>query len=671
MYESLMKYMCDLPDDALAHAYVEDIAVCAAWLDSYRDQPDITEPFGVLKQKFDVWVRACNPLREETEGYRQQPLMRALIDDIQRGQVDKLCREELDVLYFAHGFMHRTGKPELFERMPAFIEPHLKRIDERRNELPLAPGLTGLAQRIQIYTTEDIKAAPARDVKIFAGLDTPLRGPLLVASGDTKIIGDIPDGMGVAVEGGNVTVSGRVNGRLAATKSCEVFGHAAGVVVSRKGTVRARGLLQNAIAVAKEGALFITSAEGAKTAFGCTTCSIKRIAKSSHVLGRCIEIGEEIIGGRVQTSEYVSAPYFKNDDKKLAIVLRRGLSPGDYGEVLLIESQRLLTNAIKLRQKLSNLVEMHGLAEREADEYAGNLLIFLVGDEGSASRVANVQGLRRRLAYMSRLAATAHSLVGYVEERVAAGAQQDSAAQGAEERALMEDLQRELGMLATEGQVEVAVQEAQKALVNIVKRLSAQVMLPSQLTKLLEETSQRHKEFSLEVARLTKQIESDEGNMEGAANKAAILDRAKEKGNRVALLNQLITAARARPNSGGFAKRLNERYVKIMQRNIEGRLAHATAYRAAIAQTEERIESIREKLWVEFQISLPLHVLKGWNRDGAKAVGRFESEIILTAWPHLVEQGRPGELGFLQTPGTGTDIVTYRRSDNGGIERSQ
>jgi len=669
MYESLVKYICDLPDDKLVHVYLEDITVCAAWLDSYRNQPEITEPFGALKQKFDLWVSSFTPLKEETEGYRQQPLLRDLIDELGRGNIGSLRREELDILYFAHGLMGRTGKAEIFERMPAMIEPYLAAIDDRRSELPLSPGLAGLGMRILIYTTDDIRVAPARDVKIFAGLDAPIRGPLLVASGNTKIVGDIPDGTGVAVEGGDVTVSGRVNGKLAATKNCEIYGHIAGTVVSRKGVVRARGLLPQSVAVAKEGSLMVVSAEGAKTAFGCNICSIKKTSKSSHLLGRCVQVGEDVVGGKVQTSEYITATRFCNDDKKLAIVLRRGLSPQDYGEVLLIESLRLLTNAIKLRQKLSSLVELHDLAEREADEYAGNVLVFLVGDEGSASRVANVQGLRRKLAYMSRLAATAHALVGYVEERVSAGQQPDNPATGAEERALMEDLQRELGMLATEGQVEISVQEAQKTLVNFVKRLSAQTVLPSQLTKILDDVSALHIEFNEEVRRLMQQIQSCEGDIEGAAGKTAILDRAKEKGNRVGMLAQLVAAARAKPSNSGFARRLMERYVKIMQRNIEARLAHATTYRTAISATEARIDAIRDKLWTEFQISLPLHVLKGWNRDGAKAVGQFESEVLIAAWPHLVEQGRPGDTGFMLTPGLGLEVLTFRRSENGGIER--
>lgn len=671
MYESVIKYVHDLPEDQLGAVHLENVALCAAWLDSYRDQPEITEPYLALRQKFDIWVQTVNPPKEETEGYRQQPVLRDLADEVSRGGLPKLRREELDLLYFACAFVQRTGRPELFDRVLAMVEPHLPAIDKRRDELPLGPGLFGLAQRINIYTPEDIKAAPARDVKIFAGLDAPLRGPLLVASGDTKIIGDIPDGHGVAVEGGNCTVFGRVNGKLAATKNCEIYGHIAGVVVSRKGAIRGRGMLPQSIAVAKEGSLMMVSAEGARTMFGCNVTRVKKTAKGSALLGRCVEVGEEVLGGRIQTSEVASALRFRNDDKRLAIVLRRGLSPQDYGEVLLMESMRLLTNAIKLRQKLSSLVEMYHLAEREADEYAGNVLVFLIGDEGSASRVANVQGLRRRLAYMSRLSATASALVGYIEERVSMGSLQgDGAATGAEERSLMEDLQRELGMLANEGQVEVVVREAQKALVNIVKRLSTQIVLPSVLIKLLDEASDRHMAYAAEVTKLEAEITREEGVIEGAAGKTAILDRAKDKGHRVQLLNQLIAAARAKPGQGSFQKRLTERYVKIMQRNIEARLAHATTYRAAITQTEERIDAIRDKLWTEFQISLPLHVLKGWNRDGAKVVGQFESEVQIVSWPHLIEQGRPGEPGVVFTPGLGNEVVTFRRSENGGIERA-
>lgn len=667
MYEGLIKYVSELPDEKVAHVYLENLAVCAAWLDSYRDQPEITDPFHALRQKFDIWLRTVELTKEETEGYRQQPLLRDLVDEVSRGNTGNLLREELDVVHFAWGFMQRTGKPEIFERFALMLEPHMKAVDVRREELPLCPGMTGLAKRILIYTSDEVKLAPPRDVKIFAGLDTPIRGPLLICSGDTKIIGDIPDGHAVAVEGGSCTVSGRVNGKLAATNNCEIFGHVAGVVVSRKGAIRARGLLPQSIAVAKEGSLMVTSAEGARTAFGCNVVRVAHGAAGAYLLGRYIEVRGEVVGGKVQTSEYLSAQRFCNGEKKLAIVLRRGLSPQDYGEVLLIESLRLLTNAIKLRQKLSNLVEMHDLAEREADEYAGSVLVFLVGDEGSASRVSNMQGLQRRHAYMSRLSATAHALAGYIEERISGGPDQESS--GAEERALLEDLQRELGMLAAEGQVELSVQEAQKGLINVVKRLGGSLVVPSLLHKLLEDVSNRHLEYTAEVAKVADLIKKERDVIDGVAGKTAILDRARESGNRVALLNQLVTAARAKLGSSPFHKRLMERYVKIMQRNIEARLAHATAYRAAIRQTEDRIEAIRDKLWVEFQISLPLHVLKGWNRDGAKVVGQFDSEVMVTSWPHLVEDGRPGDTGFLLTPGLGAEKVSYRRTDNGGIER--
>jgi len=434
MFENLLKHVAELPEDKLALVHLEDITICAAWLDSFHDQPEVVEPYAVIRQKLDLWVNTCTPQNEETEGCRQQPLLRVLLDELVQGGISKMRREDLDMLYFSWGLMNRASHNETFQRTISLMEPHIQNINTQREALPISPGIEGLGKRITVITPQDLREAASRDVKIFAGLDTPIRGPVLVVSGDAKLLGDVPDGHALAVEEGSCTVQGQISGKLAATRTCEIYGNIGGVVVSRRGNIRCRALLPQSIAVAKEGSVQAISAEMTKMTFGCTLVQIRNSSIGSNLLGRCIEVREDIVAGCIQVSEQATCRRFQNDgDKKLSIVLRRGLSPQDYGEVLLIESLRLLTTAIKLRQKYANFVEILGMSEREADDYAGSVLVFLLGDDSSAANVTHLQAHRRRLAYLDRLAAAAKNLSGFIEERLASP--QDS--NGAEERSVI------------------------------------------------------------------------------------------------------------------------------------------------------------------------------------------------------------------------------------------
>jgi len=237
-----------------------------------------------------------------------------------------------------------------------------------------------------------------------------------------------------------------------------------------------------------------------------------------------------------------------------------------------------------------------------------------------------------------------------------------------EERGLIEELQKELGMLANEGLVEPAILEYQRALVLIMRRLMQPGLTQEHLIGLLNDTSGHHAIFLREADKAKAIIAEHQETFEASTTKSQILDRIRSGGNRVEVLQQLMTAARQRVNPV-LNKRISDRYVKIMQRNIETRLSHVTGYRSTITQVEERIKAVRDRLWAEYQISLPLHVLKGWSTDGARATGEFDGGVFICSWPHLLELGRSSDAGVMTTLGTGSAVVTYRRTPHGGIER--
>ena len=99
MYENLVRFVSDLPDDALGSVPLEDMALCAAWYDSYREDADIQEQHADLRQTLDRWVRLAVPSDLDTEGVRQEPLLRDLLKELGAGRLPRLGRDELDFLY--------------------------------------------------------------------------------------------------------------------------------------------------------------------------------------------------------------------------------------------------------------------------------------------------------------------------------------------------------------------------------------------------------------------------------------------------------------------------------------------------------------------------------------------------------------------------------------------
>ena len=92
-------------------------------------------------------------------------------------------------------------------------------------------------------TPEDLQQGGSRDIKVFAGISIPIRGPVLTHKGDTKIIGGIPEDCVMVVEEGNCYVDGKIMGKIAATGKCEVYDTISGVVIARRGDVRAKSIL--------------------------------------------------------------------------------------------------------------------------------------------------------------------------------------------------------------------------------------------------------------------------------------------------------------------------------------------------------------------------------------------------------------------------------------------
>lgn len=677
MYDRLATFVIDFPRNKLGDLYLEDIALCATWYESYEEDSATQDRFASLRQVFDEWVHEARAPRTDTMGYRQQPLIRELIKELSAGNVGRLERDELDLLYFASALARRSGKLQIFRRVLTCLAPFAKDIEHARKHQELIPGCPALGKRLAVITSEDLKSAEMRDIRTFGGLSLPIRGPVYMREGSVRIMTDVPAGCTVVVDQGSCHVRGSLLGNVAATVGCEVLDNIGGVVVARRGNVSAKEIVNQATVISKESSIQAMSAQDPRILFASREIHIHGSVVGGRCLARKIKVDGEFIGGDIYVTELAEAEYFIcAENRRQRVCLVRGLSCQDYGEVLSMDASKLLNSAMKLRQRVTNLEEMIEITEREADDLAGNILMYILGEEDTQDRVHHIQKRRRRQSFVERLVAGLRAIMAAAEDRInimhlAGRDVSDLAASSAEEQATLDDLRRELTILANEGSIDVELQKDKDEILYLGRKLQRKGLVLQGVEQVLGRLMEKCAELEEKNVALREVISREEDEIEKTVVRAALLDRAKAECSRVEMLKQLLMAAKKRPNMDLFRQRANDRYVKLLQRTMENRLSRMTGYMIACKEVQLRIEELRERLWTEYMVSLPDHVLRGWAVGGARIHGCFSPGILICAWRHLMEEEQTGGRGRLVT-GDGEDdlpvLVTYVRTDQSTIE---
>lgn len=675
MYERLANYVIGLPPDQIAALYLEDVAICAAWYESHEDDQEIQEQYAGLRQAFDEWVKHVEAPRTDTMGYRQQPLVRKLIKELSGGDIARLQRDELDLLYFAAGLARRSGKLHIFRRVLSCLAPFMREIEQARRKKPLEPGCPALGRRLAVITEDDLRAAEARDVRTFGGLSVPIRGPVYMREGDIRVMTDVPTGCTVVVDQGSCHVRGSVLGNVAATVGCEILDNIGGVVVARRGSVCAKDIVNQAIVVSKEASVRAKSAQSPKMIFASREIEIAGDVVQGRCLARKLLVEGKYEGGDIFATEWAEARNFiSSDNRRLRICLVRGLSCQDYGEVLSLEAGKLHNSAMKLRQRLTSLEELIEMTEREADDFAGNVLLYILGEGDAQDRIQEIQRLRRRQSVLERLIAGGRAIMAAAEDRINLMSTMkqefvDAASSSNEEQATLDDLRRELAMLATEGSIDPELEKDKEEILYLGRKLQRKGLEPQGVEQVLTRLVEKCGELEEKNKELRGVISREENAIEKTVVRAALIERAKAECSRVEMLKQLLAAARKRPNMDVFRQRSNDRYVRLLQRVMENRLSRMAGYLVAAKEVQLRIEQLREKLWNEYTVSLPDHVLRGWAVGGARIRGCFSPGVLICAWRHLLDDDAGTPRGRILTDSDAENMrKTYVRTEQSTIE---
>lgn len=655
----LIEHVVSLPTEELEQLAVQDIALCKVWYEASNGSAGAVEGATKIPELVGHWLEKARPDAPETEGRRHQTLLRDLIDRLRGAQVGSMARDELDLIHTVFDLIQHAADPQPFERVEQLLKPHMKIIKKRQGLLMPDPKLRKLCQTLHIVNTEDILKSRVREVRVLAGIPLPSRGPLLTHQGHVRVLGDVPEDCTIVVEAGHCVVDGFVMGRIAATGQCEVLENIAGVVITRDGDIRARNIVDNAHVIAKLGRVYCRRAQNPTIVFSGLGIEIRDESVQGRYLSSNIEIGEEALGGEFHISESIQAHRFRQSESRpLSIVFRNGFSCKDYGEIPGREMARLLSKAMRLRRQLNYAKQVRDLANREAEQIASNVLMFLLGGEAIKKILDDTVKAQSRLNVLNRIILGLYDLYvashNDVDEGDSAGPEEGEFDLG------LFGFEEEVADLQPEGGIDADLREEH----DNITQMEQELVTAKKERKLLPTTQlaiqRRLANWIHESRELTGRIQQNERSIQQEINWTKLVP-GDDEATKLVMLRRLLVASKNDKLEGPIPERIRSSYVSLMLRLIRSRVEKATRSRKSIQALRTAFKEASEEIWNAYQVRLTEDEDDPLKR--ATATGRYGTNVKLYADKSLVgSDDAPPKGRYIVTPGDPEREVTYAYS---------
>ena len=662
--------MIACPRDAAACLSVEDAALCATWLEFQEERPEIQPLKAEIPRVVEHWLVTFAGEPAAPGGVRHQPLLRALITELELGNRDNLLRDELGFLCIAYDLMRRSPRADSFARPASYLAPHMESIRALCESRPPAPGLPNLQRRVDVVVEDDLLAAPQRKLNVFAGLQMPVTGHVLARWGPLRVFGDIPEQCIVAVDEGECYVNGYVIGHVAATRGCDIMQNVSGVAIARKGDVRLRDIIERAVVISKHGCIRCRAARGAQLVYAHLELSVKEALTTGLYLSPRITVGGRVRGGTLHISELASAERFSPlGDKPLEIVLRRSLSHEDYGEQISREAVRLLLQAYAHRRRAREVRELMAFAKRESEHYARNALLYLAGGEKISAQLEDLQAAERRLAFLDRIIAGIDTMIQAVDDRRDARKSDGvrEAAAKADDAAL-EALRKELEELEQEGGVDSELAGKREEILRLHRELREKDNEIGEALHALTLLWERASVWLRERHVLAEATERAREAVQNRVGRVALLDKINAEFTASKALQQVLAAAKDQAASSALGVRLRQPFARLMIHNMENRSNRLKTLAVELHRAGRDYQETVQKLLTEHQIQLPA-ALRPDEPAGGTVHGCFDAGVRIYADMRAFEARTSGGAGVLVTQDEERP-VTFSRGQAGSVVRS-
>ncbi|MBX7255394.1 MAG: hypothetical protein K1Y02_03440 [Candidatus Hydrogenedentes bacterium] len=674
MLDRLLEYVLPLPEERLSRISLQDMALCWAWHDSYAEDPLQQQLWAAIPAIVSTWSSCAGKPTIVTEGRRHQWILRELIDTLQSNGVMALAWDETYFLCRVHDLTNNVKDAGLFERVRSILGNHRISLDSRVRGLLLRPGLPILSDRLHVVTSEDLMRARPREIKLFAGIAKPGRGPVFThKSGHLKILDSVPENCTVVVENGSCSVEGFVMGKLAATQHCEVQENISGVVVVRQGDIRARNIIVRAYVVSKWGNVFCMNAESPDLVFAGNEIRVETSALMGRYVADKIRVKGDIHGGLFEAASLLTAARFRRSEvRDLSIVLRRELSCTDYGEEPGPDASKYLGRAARLRRQLGNERTAIDYANQEAEHAASCALVYLNSVENMHPIAERLHKAEHRLALVNRIVSAMQTLAVMAEDRLNQVVRHSGSipdipdiTTAEEPFSQLDAIHAELAGIKDEGQLDRDVNDEFVELSALKERLLNATADQRRIAALLMQIREKIAKWRRERDELTQTIGYYEKELQNASNGE---NSGRATRSNVHLLRRLLATVRERGmgSDEAIAKKLQSVPMRMALRTVNNSLSRASTHETNVAALQRDLADVAQLLRKDFQIIIS----EGIDRSqGAPRVsGCFDARVRIYADPFLLNEPQPPAGSCVLTPESGESPRTYCRQDGFIVE---
>ncbi len=603
---NLVNLLCEVPRGELGGYFAEEFAVAIAFCETGAAE-DKAE---LLQQRAREWSEVVVPPERPTEGSRQQPLLRQMIDELQGEHTKELQWDELTFLCAAFKLMSNVFDRTQFNRPLELLEPYAARLQEVRSAQSPIEALPNLRKRVMVVTEADIRQAPHIEIRKFAGVDMAFRGPLLRHRGFLKVVGSVPDSCAVVVEEGSCYVNGFVQGKIAVTGNCEVRETIAGMVVSSQRAVRARGIINPAVVIAKTGRVGCFMSQSPKLVYAGNQIRIVDSAVQGVYYAPRIRVGQCIEGGEWHISAAMRCTVFRNSESRpLKIVFRRSLSCLDYGEAVPPPGRIMLSSCARLSNHSEYLEQILNAQRDDLDLLAENILTYLSCGEQVQELVAQLEAVKGRILILDRIISGSTLIKHFASERVrAAGAPSGSGGGESEGDSELNNSLRDLDAdLRSMVKNEEGPQELQRTWESVMAQFNTigQQASASKVARIMEFVQRSLLAWSKQRAIMVEELAVLRQKLAGSAGELALVERARESKNAIGVLHQVLKAALSKPPDNALGVRARSAPVTRMVRSLHQKNERVHQYDQELGRERQRIRELAQQLDQQFHLPLP------------------------------------------------------------------
>lgn len=651
MLKRLIDFVASPPPGHAVKLTLQDMALCQQWLESHSRR-GLQDSIGTaVANALQRWKAHPDSPDLNTAGRRHQLLLRDLLDLLRNHRAELLSTDEANFLDTVLKVAREIGSHAITRRVAELLEPHVDTLKIRRATRESTPGLAPLERRIQYAAERDLQAAEITHIRLLAGIELPCRGPVFKSSGHLRVLGDIPDGCTVVVENdGCCSVDGYLMGRLLSKKHCEIRHNISGVAIVLTGQIRARGIINNGVAISKMGSVYCVNAQGPRLVFGGQSIDVAENTLMGRFVTRHMRVGGEVRGSRLEISGEATAEYFRHlGMSNVAVVLRRELSCADFGEVTGADLNQLLSRAYALRRHARNFSHLALAARREADHSAQSILMFIFGGGEVQKRLESLLRAQRRHAFVTNVVENLCNMLMDAEE----GPYRPSETEAPDPA---ESLDTEYG---DEYEELLAVQAETSVLRN---SLCSAELDRREATLLIRKVREKLAAMRMLQAQMADQVLQEERAVQNIEKYEQILAGGGKGATKLEVLQRILPALNQQSAESAIGKRIRSGFTVRALRTVERAVRHASAFEQKALEHLTNFRAVSERLGKDYQI----RILENPEDEGsvARVTGRFEcgSRIYMNEYVENLADIPPDAITL--TPND-PDLRTYLRAGPG------